>query len=234
MNASPVPLLTGGGAFDTSFSPGTQTYSPTMNPILLVPFGNRLLFETEFAASSDMERDHGVWAPRQFGREIEYMQFDYFLNPNLMLVVGRILTPFGIYIERYHPEWIRDLQVAPIIFGISHSQSMATELRGAAHLTPAVDVTYTAFYAFNSTINYLDGDRGLGGRAGLFFAKPGLEVGFSYNRRLGDQRFNLYGIDGTWNARSIPLDVRTEIFKTGMLGTGYLGRGRLSPQQGLA
>jgi hypothetical protein len=117
--------------------------------------------------------------------------------------------------------WIRDLQVAPIIFGISHSQSMGAELRGGVHLTSQVDLTYTGFYAVNSTTKYFDGDRAAGGRTSLFFPKGGVEVGFSYNRRLGDQRFNLYGIDGTWNIKSIPLDLRSEVFKTGMLGNGY-------------
>src|SRR5712691_11198102 len=133
--ASPLPALTGGMAFDAAFSPRTQTYFPTVNPIVLMPLGNRLLFETEFNFNSDLTRDSGVWDPRRLNREIEYMQLDYLVHPNLTLVVGRILTPFGIYIERYHPEWIRDLQVAPIIFGISHSKSMGAELRGAMHLT---------------------------------------------------------------------------------------------------
>lgn len=219
--ASPLPTLTGGMAFDAAFSPGTQTYSPTVNPIVLMPLGNRLLFETEFNFNSDLTRDSGVWNPRQLNREIEYVQLDYLVHPNLTLVVGRILTPFGIYIERYHPEWIRDLPVAPIIFGISHSQSMGTEVRGAVHLTFKVDLTYTGFYAINSTTKYFDGNRAAGGRTSLFFPENGVEVGLSYNRRLGDQRFNLYAVDGTWNLKSIPLDLRSEVFKTGMLGNGY-------------
>jgi hypothetical protein len=218
---SPLPTLTGGMAFNSTFSPGTQTYSPTVNPIVLMPLGNRLLIETEFNFNSDLTRDHGVWNPRQLNKEIEYLQLDYMVHPNLTLVVGRILTPFGTYIERYHPEWIRDLQVAPIIFGISHSQSMGAEARGAVHLNSKVDLTYTGFYAINSTTKYFTGDRGAGGRTSLFFPEKGVEVGFSYNRRLGDQRFNLYAIDGTWNLKSTPLDLRTEVFKTGMLGDGY-------------
>jgi hypothetical protein len=220
-SASPLPTITGGLVFNSTFSPGTQTYSPVLNPIVLVPLGNRFLFESEYNVSSDLTRDHGVWNPRQLNKEIEYMQLDYLVNSNLTIVVGRVFTPFGIYIERYHPEWIRDLQVAPIIFGISHQQSMGTELRGAVHLNSKVDLTYTGFYAFNSTIKYFDGDRGAGGRTSLFFPEKGVEVGFSYNRRLGENRFNLYAFDGTWNLKSIPLDLRSEVFKTGILGNGY-------------
>ena len=220
-SVSPLPVITGGLVFNTQFSPGIQTYSPVVNPIVLVPLGNRFLFESEYNVSSDLTRVNGVWDPRQLNREIEYMQLDYMVNPNLTLVVGRVLTPFGIYIERYHPEWIRDLQVAPIIFGISHQQSMGAELRGAVHLNSKVDLTYTGFYAFNSTVDYFSGDRGAGGRTSLFFPEKGVEVGFSYNRRLGADRFNLYAADGTWNLKKIPLDLRTEFFKTGMLGTGY-------------
>lgn len=227
-NVRPMPALTGGMAFDASFSPGSQTYAPTVNPIVLVPLGNRLLFETEFNFNSDMTRDQGAWNPRQLNREIEYMQLDYLVHGNVTLVVGRFLTPFGIYIERYHPEWIRDLQVAPIIFGISHSQSVGAELRGALHLTPKVDLTYTGFYSINSTTKYLPGDRGAGGRISLFLPRQGMEVGVSYNRRLGDQRFNLYAFDGTWNLKSIPLDLRSEVFKTDNLGNGYWIEGAYS------
>jgi hypothetical protein len=89
------------------------------------------------------------------------------------------------------------------------------------HLSSKVDLTYTGFYAINSTTKYLSGDRGTGGRASLFLPRKGVEVGFSYNRRLGDQRFNLFAVDGTWNMKAIPLDLRTEVFKTGILGKGY-------------
>src|SRR5438046_2388507 len=93
---SPLPTLTGGMAFDASFSPGTQTYAPTVNPIVLMPLGNRLLIETEFNFNSDLTRNSGVWDPRQLNKEIEYLQLDYLVHPNVTLVVGRILTPFGI------------------------------------------------------------------------------------------------------------------------------------------
>ena len=220
-SVKPAPVVTGGMAFNTTFSPGVQTLSPTINPLFLVPLGNRFLLEGEVSLSSDLEHNSGVWGPKVFNKEVEYLQLDYTLNPGLTVVVGRILTPFGIYLERYHPEWIRDLQVAPIIFGISHNQSMGAELRGATHLTRGVDLTYTGFYAVNSTAKYFDGQRGGGGRASLFFSGPRLELGFSYNRRLGDQRFNLFAWDATWNARAFPLDLRSEVFKTGTLGCGY-------------
>jgi hypothetical protein len=220
-NVAPGPVLTGGMSFGTVFSPGTQVFSPVLNPIFLVPFGRKFLFEAELAAGSDMERDNGTWQPRQLKKEVEYLQLDYMLNKNTTLVAGRILTPFGIYMERYHPDWIRDLQIAPMIFGISHNQSMGAELRGATHLMPGVDITYTGYYGVNSTTAYFDGQRGGGGRTSLFFSKARVETGFSYSRRMGDDRFNLYGWDFTWNAKSIPLDIRAEAFKTGVLGDGY-------------
>src|SRR2546425_9623624 len=77
-----LPTLTGGMAFGAAFSPGTQTYSPTMNPIVLIPLGNRLLVETQFRFNSDLTRDGGVWNPRRLNREIEYMQLDYLVHPN--------------------------------------------------------------------------------------------------------------------------------------------------------
>jgi hypothetical protein len=218
---APGPVVTGGMSFGTVFTPGTQVFSPALNPIFLVPFGRKLLFETELLTNSDMVRDNGTWQPRQLNKEVEYLQLDYMLNNNTTLVAGKILPPFGIYRERYHPDWIRDLQIAPIIFGISHNQSMGAELRGAAHLTPGVDITYTGYYGVNSTAKYFGGDRGGGGRTSLVFSKARVEAGFSYSRRFGDTRFNLYGWDFTWNVKSIPLDIRSEAYKTGILGGGY-------------
>ena len=67
---SPAPVLVGGMAFDTTFQRSTQTLSPTINPILLVPFGNRLQLETEFSVSSDITRDQDVWGARQLNKEV--------------------------------------------------------------------------------------------------------------------------------------------------------------------
>jgi hypothetical protein len=215
------PVIAGGMAFDTTFSPGTQVYSPSVDPIFLLPLGTKWMLESELSISSDLERDQSVWQPRQLNKEVEYLQLDYIVNNHVTFVAGKIMTPFGIYMERYHPEWIRDIQIAPIIFGISHNQSMGAEMRGATHLAHNIDLTYTGFYAVNSTARYFEGERAGGGRTSLVFSRPRIEVGFSYERRLGDDRFNLYGWDFTWNARAIPLDIRSEVYKTGLLGTGY-------------
>src|SRR5260370_37138595 len=110
-STKPSPVVTGGMAFNTTFMPGAQTLSPTINPLFLVPLGSRFLVEGEVSLSSKLERDSGIWGPKVLDKEIEYLQLDYALNPKMTVVVGRILTPFGTYIERYHPEWIRDLQV---------------------------------------------------------------------------------------------------------------------------
>jgi hypothetical protein len=46
-------------------------------------------------------------------------------------------------------------------------------------------------------------------------------LGFSFNRRLAEQRFNIYGADLTWNVRAIPLDLRAEWLRSTGRGGGY-------------
>ena len=54
----PVPVITGYSGFVTTFEPGKQTAVPIFTPILLVPFGQRWLFEAEFEMEGEFERDH--------------------------------------------------------------------------------------------------------------------------------------------------------------------------------
>jgi hypothetical protein len=48
-----------------------------------------------------------------------------------------------------------------------------------------------------------------------------VEVGASYSRKLGDERFNVAGAHFVWNARKTPLDVRGEFVWANVLGKGY-------------
>lgn len=54
---------------------------------------------------------------------IEYLRLNYIAHPNLILTVGRFLAPFGIYRERLHPMWIRNLGHEPILFAVNDNSS---------------------------------------------------------------------------------------------------------------
>lgn len=56
---------------------------------------------------------------------IAYANMAYFLNPYMTLTSGMFLSPFGIYAERLHPEWINKLPDAPI--GMGHTDQMVPE-----------------------------------------------------------------------------------------------------------
>lgn len=216
-----IPVLTGYGGFVSTFEPGKQALNPILTPILLVPAGERFLIEAEFETESEIEREDGLWGPRKLEKEIEYLQVDYLAHPNLTVVVGRFLTPLGVFNERLHPIWIKNLQTNPIISAMSHSSSTGAMLRGAVPLGSTVNLNYSSYFSGLSTVDTLESERGAGGRWSLFFPQSRFESGFSFTRRLGDERFNIYGVDGTWNLQAVPLDLRTEYFRSAELGSGY-------------
>ena len=106
---SPIPVVTGDFSFHSTFEPGTRMIMPEFDPVVLVPLGRKFLVESEFDMSMNLTRDQGQWGPAVVDHGVEYLQLDYVLNPKLTIVAGRFLTPFGIYRERLHPMWIRDL-----------------------------------------------------------------------------------------------------------------------------
>jgi hypothetical protein len=58
-------------------------------------------------------------------------------------------------------------------------------------------------------------------RTALFFPGARIEAGFSFNRLLGENRFNRFGTDFTWNVRGLPLDIRSEALFSKVVGNGY-------------
>jgi hypothetical protein len=138
----PAPVVTGYGGFAANFEPGKETLSPQLNPIFLVPLGRRLLIEAEFETEGEKGRHDGHWEPWETEKGIEYLQLDYFANKYITVVGGRFLTPFGIFNERLHPIWIRNLASAPYIFGLSANSSMGAMLRGGVPVGSAVELNY--------------------------------------------------------------------------------------------
>jgi hypothetical protein len=218
---SPIPVVTGFMAFQSSFAPGEKHINPVFDPILLVPLGSKLLVESEFEMNLDVVRSQGQWGPAAVDHSIEYLQLNYMAHPNLTITAGRFLTPFGIYRERIHPLWVRNLQDEPIIFAMNANSSNGAMLRGAARLNSGVNLTYATYYSAPTNWKLMPSDRRAGGRASLFFPNQRLEIGASFSRTLGDLRYNMVGVDATWNLKRIPLDIRAEGLRNAVLGSGY-------------
>jgi hypothetical protein len=220
-STSPVPVITGSFSFQSTFESGTQTLSPEFDPVLLLPLGRKVLIESEFDMSTDLTHSDGQWGPAVLDHGIEYLQLNYIVHPHLTITVGRFLTPFGIYRERLHPMWIRNLAGEPIIFAMNDNSSNGAMARGTARLTAGMNITYAAYYSAPTENSQLAADRRVGTRASLFFPNRRLEVGASFSQVLGDTRYQMLGADVTWNLKKVPLDLRAEVLRSAVLGSGY-------------
>jgi hypothetical protein len=220
----PVPLLSGSAGFITTFDGGEPHLGPIVSPVVLLPMGQRWLFETRAGFESDM-----VQVPGESGfhgvvqKEVDYAQLDFIANPYVTVTVGRFLTPFNIYDERLYPVWIRDLQTDPLILRIGIGPSNAstgTMLRGGIKVHPQLDVNYAAYFSTLITTSPVDSNRSAGGRAGIFVPKARLEIGGSFQHLLQDDRSNAFGFYALWQPPALPLDLRSEYARSSM-GSGY-------------
>jgi hypothetical protein len=224
-DVKPVPLLTGSGGFITTFDGGEPHLHPIITPLVLVPIGQRWVFETRATFETDM-----VQIPGRSGfhggavqKEVEYAQLDFIANPYMTLTVGRFLTPFGIFNERLYPVWIRNLQSDPLILpiGIGPSNaSMGAMIRGGFKAHPKFNINYAAYFSALSTVSPVDSARFAGGRAGIFVPSARLEIGGSFQHGLQDARLNAFGFHALWQPPVLPLDIRSE-FARSIAGSGY-------------
>ena len=145
-NEKPVPILSGSaGAF--SFVTGGQNLIDTqVNPVLLVPLGDRWLVESraEFEGQFQRPPDGGPYQG-PVTKHVDYAQVDYIANPYLTVTAGRFLTPFGIFNERLYPVWIRALQPDPLILGLGTVDSDGAMLRGGFAVNSHANMNYAAY-----------------------------------------------------------------------------------------
>ena len=218
---SPLPVLTGDFSYQNTFASGTQSVMPEFDPVLLVPFGPKLLLESEYDIGTDLMRSNGAWGPAVVAHGMEYLQLNYIAHPNLTFTAGRFLTPFGIYRERLHPMWIRNLADEPIVFSINDNSSNGAMIRGTTRLTPGMNVTYATYFSVFTSNSQLSADRRTGGRGSLFFPDKRLEVGISFSRVLSGIRYDMVGTDLTWNSKRIPFDLHAEALRSPVIGSSY-------------
>lgn len=166
-------------------------------------------------------------APAGSSIMVAYANLVYFVNPYFTFTGGMFLSPFGIYAERLHAEWINKLPDAPE--GMGHTDQMIPETELGIQLRGGIPIrkfkiNYSIYISNGPALiddtsssagkltydNLIDNNtnKALGGRLGLM-PIPGnssLEIGFyAQHGRVGKDgtmhagvNALLYGADITW------------------------------------
>ena len=217
----PVPILSGTVGFLTYVNGGQTLLDSQVNPVILVPLGDKWLVESrgEFEGQFQSQPSGSFGGP--VDKHLDYLQADYIANRYLTVTAGRFLTPFGIFNERLYPEWIRALQPDPLILPLATASSDGTMLRGGFPVSAAIDVNYAAYVSVTSIgVNGVESERHVGGRAGIFLPGPRLEVGASWQKVLQDDRKNAFGFHMAWQPHALPLSMHSEFARSNQ-GSGY-------------
>lgn len=218
-----VPILTGSTAYFTRVTAGQFQDSPTFSPLLLYPLGDKWLVEGKGSYSlTYTEANNGTYvSTNSYG--MSYAQVDYIANRYVTVVAGRFITPFGMYNERFAPNWIRALQLGPLNTAIESGSSLGGMLRGGFPAgTEKVNFNYAAYFSSNNTNHEVATTRSSGGRIGLFLPGPRFEVGASFQQVLQGVQYHVAGVHTEWQPNRLPLTLRSEYVRSsGTKGSGY-------------
>ena len=140
---------------------------------------------------------------------------------NITVVGGYFATPFGIYKERIDPLWIRNLIDVPLLYPINDNSSNGVMVRGGVFAAPWMKVNYAFSVSASVDNSQFASDKQTSNRVSLFFPGQHLEIGTSYSRVLQGQQYDIHGMDVTWNASRLQLDLRGEGIWSSPLGHGY-------------
>ena len=218
----PVPILTGNfGAF-SFVTGGHNLIDSQINPVLLLPLGDRWLIESRAEFEGQFQRPPGggpYGGP--VNKHVDYAQIDYIAKSYLTVTAGRFLTPFGIFNERLYPVWIRFLQPDPLTLPIRTAPSDGAMFRGGFPANAQANMNYALYVsATNIGIRSVDAERHVGGRVGVFFPGSRLEAGGSWQKTLQDDRKNAFGFYMSWQPTRLPISLRSE-YAHASEGSGY-------------
>ncbi len=214
-HAEHIPAVSGGMGYIHKVDGGVPTLEPQLDPVLLIPVGSQVLFESRADFTGVYQKEmltSGSYTGKIF-TDIAFAQIDWLANSHVNVVAGRYLLPFGLYSERLQPIWIKNLQDAPITASIGTRTSGSGDgimLRGGVTQKPSYAIQYTAYFSVLSNITQLQSARAAGGDASIFFNRSRLEIGASYQRFLQDHQINSVATYLSWQAASAPLDIKCE------------------------
>ena len=92
--------------------------------------------------------------------------------------------------------------------------------RGVILQKPSYTAQYSAYYSLPSDVEQLGSLRLAGGDASVFWTKPRLEVGGSYQRVLQNRHINNVSTYVSWQPRDTHVDVKAE-YDYSYYGNGY-------------
>jgi hypothetical protein len=218
----PVPILSGSAGTFSFVTAGQQTLDAQINPVLLVPLGDRWLVEARMECEGAFQRPPGggpYGGP--VSKNLDYLEADYIADKYVTVTLGRFLTPFGIFNERLYPIWIRSLQQDPLILPLSSESSDGMMLHGGFPVSPKANLTYAVYASAISTDhNNLAATRNAGGRMSFYFPGPRVEIGASFQKLLQDTRTNAFGFHFAWLSTELPLNMHGEYARSNQ-GSGY-------------
>ncbi len=209
-------LLRGYGHAGLEITDNESTFEGgSFNPIFLYKQSDRLLFESELEFELE---------DRQLSIGLEYANISYLLTKSVTLRLGKMLLPFGIFVDRMHPAWINKFSSKPL--GVGHGGILPTsdigiELSGGAYIGNS-KINYSAYVINGPRLNEGDDEpeeagelhfdnfpdnnnnKMIGGRLGFLpLSNSSLEIGFSgmYGKvgardtEYSDVAASLYAID---------------------------------------
>jgi hypothetical protein len=224
-HAGYAPVLSGDIDYIYNVNGGIPTIEPQINPLLLVPIGSHLLFQTRTDFTGFFERRDGTSGDYtgEIFKTVDNLELDWLADSHAMVVAGKYLLPFGLQNERLEPVWIRNFQDLPIDYSIgtrTSGEGIGGELRGVAAQTNNVSVQYSAYYSAHSGINELSAAKTIGGDGSVYFTNHHIEIGSSYQRFREERHVNNEAIYVSWQPLRAPLDVKAEYDRT-YTGEGY-------------
>ncbi len=221
VNLKAIPILTGSGAYFTKVTAGQFQDAPSISPLLLVPVGDRLLFEGKGSYSDTFSKSATGDYTGHVAYGFTYAQVDY-ITKYVTFTAGRFITTFNIYGERFAPNWIKALQVGPLTSPITSGAALGGMLRGGFPATDKINLNYAFYFSANNTHHLLATDRSTGGRVGFFIPGPRVELGVSYQQVLQADRAHAAGGYFVWQPNRVPLSLRSEFVRSsGTKGNAY-------------
>ncbi len=217
--AQDVPIISGGAVMLATQNGESTALQPIITPVIAAPLGSHFLVESRFDFREFYFRPN---ADQSFSHQgfvsIDYLQLDYIANKHMTFTVGRFLTPFGIYNERFTAQWIRNLQDAPILYEFGESPLSGSAaggmVRGVVYSNPKFELNYAGYYSAASSVNKFEAGRSAGMRAGIYLPRHRFEIGGSYQRRLQFEHLNTAGMHFAWQPTATPLELRSEFAYT--------------------